>query len=648
MATPRSYVSTWQPPPKLSLSEWADLHFRLSAESAAEPGRWRTLPYQRGVMDAITDPAVMRVSWIKSARVGATKLMDAAIAYHMHYDPCSIMVVQPTVEDAEGYSKEEIAPMIRDVPVLVGLVKESTKISESTILHKTFRGGLLSMVGANSGRGFRRVSRRLVLLDEVDGYPLSAGAEGDPVKLAEKRSEYFWNRKIVAASTPLVAGTSRIEELFESGDRRRFYVPCPQCGHMDVLRFRKRRGDDPDGGHRMRWPDGQPEDACFECGSGNGCVIEERHKRAMIEAGEWRAEGEFAGHASFHIWAAYSLSPNATWGQIASEFIDAKSSPEKLRTFVNTVLGETWQERGEAPDHERLYQRREPYKIGTVPDPAIVVLTCGVDVQKDRFVYEVVGWARNRESWSIDYGELLGDTALDSTWNMLDELLARTFPSADGAEHAISMMAIDSGAFTQPVYDWARRHPISRVIAIKGDDGPRPIVGAASPVEINFRGKRIQRGYRVFPVGVDTIKGELYGWLRMPRGEGDHPAGWCHFPEHDPEYFKQLTAEHLVTVVNRKTNRSARHWHVLPNRENHALDCRVYARAAAAVLGIDRLAPAPRPAPAPPAADGPATTPSKQPDPQPSSEPERPRSSFWKKSRGPGPSRPGGWLGRRR
>ncbi len=595
MATTRKWIdgtaAALRPPPKLSLSEWADRYFRLSAESAAEPGRWHTLPYQRGILDAITDPTVERVSVMKSARVGYTKCMNAAIAYHIHHDPCPILVVQPSIEDAEGYSKEEIAPMLRDCEVLAGLVKESSvKTSAQTILHKTFPGGLLSMVGANSGRGFRRVSRRVVIFDEVDGYPPSAGAEGDQIKLGEKRSEYYWNRKIIAGSTPLTAGASRIEEMFESGDRRRYHVPCPHCGHMDFLTFDRKA----ERGHVMRWHDGEPDTAFFEC-RGDGCVIEETSKRAMLDAGEWRAEGEFAGHASFHIWAAYSVSPNASWAQIATEFLDAKRlGPEKLKTFVNTVLGETWQERGEAPDWDRLYARRESYAIGSVPAGA-VVLTAGVDVQKDRLVYEVVGWAPNKESWSVDAGELHGDTSLDATWAQLDALLARSFAGADGRASPIAMLAIDSGFNTQVVYGWARQYPMSRVIACKGVSGARMLVGAPSPVDITGRGKSMRRGYKVWPVGVDLAKGELYGWLRVRIGEdGVAPAGYCHFPEHHEEYFKQITAEHLVTSTNRRTGRARLEWCVLPNRENHMLDARILARVAAAVLGIDRMAPTPR------------------------------------------------------
>jgi phage terminase large subunit GpA-like protein len=585
-AVTRSAMESWRPPPKLTLSQWADEHFYLSAESAAEPGRWRTIPYQRGMMDAITDPSISYVYVIKSARVGYTKILDAAIGYYMHQDPCPMLVVQPTVDDAKGFSKEEIAPMIRDCPVLTPLILANEeedvgpKAGGNTILHKKFPGGILSLVGANSGAGFRRISRRCVFFDEVDAYPPSAGSDGDPIKLGTKRTEYYWNRKIIAGSTPLVAGRSRIEELFKSGDQRRYFVPCPECGHMAPLVF---RGDE---GHRMTWPKGKPDEAFFTCQK-NGCVIEHKHKRDLVERGEWRATADGQrGVASFHIWAAYSYSPNASWSQLAAEFEEAnKAGTEQLKTFVNTALGETWVEQGDAPEWERLYNRREQYQIGSVPT-GVEFITAGVDVQKDSFRYEVVGWGAGKVSWSLECGVIPCDTSDETSWMHLDQLLSRTYPGVTGLVFAIRMLAVDSGFNTQTVYSWARKYT-GRVIAVKGVSTAKTLTGTPTPVDVTFKGKRIARGCKVWPVGVDIAKSEFYGWLRLPFSDPT-PNGFCHFPEYGEDYFRQITSEQLVTTVT-KQGFQKREWQLKPGVENHFLDARIYARAAASVLGVDRM-----------------------------------------------------------
>lgn len=629
-------------PPALDLSAWAEAHFMLSAESAAEPGRWRTLPYQRGLMDAFTDPAVTQITMMKSARIGWTKCLNAAVGYYLHQDPCPIMVVQPTIEDAQGYSKEEIAPMLRDCPALAAIMPPpKTRDSRNTVLHKRFPGGSLSLVGANSARGFRRVSRKVVLFDEVDGYPPSAGTEGDQIQLGIRRTEYYWDRKIAAGSTPTIAGRSRIEQLFYAGDQRRYYVPCPHCGERQVLQF-----------PRFRWPKGKPEQAVYVCGV-CGCEIGHQYKRAMVEAGEWRpgphaafpdapAPPPFAGHVSFHLWSAYSFSPNATWGQICTEFVAAeRGGVETLKTFVNTVLGEPWREKGEAPEWHGLYARREAYALGTCPRE-VLLLTCGVDVQKDRLVYEVVGWGREKRSWSIDAAILPGDTSdltAKGPWPQLEALLSRSFQQAGGHSLSIAMMAIDSGFNTQTVYGWCRQHPMTRVIAVHGRASQRVLVGAPSPVEVTVAGRKMKRGYKVWTIGTDLAKSEFYGWLALhpptdaerDTGAGD-PPGYCRFPQYDEDYFKQITAEQLVSARTRK-GYTAFGWELIPGRQNHFLDCRIYARAAAAVVGLDRFresdwtaletrlevqvppppAEASTPPPAAPATERPRPTPAKRP-----------------------------------
>jgi phage terminase large subunit GpA-like protein len=627
----------WRPPPQLLLDEWADRYFYLSAESSAEPGRWKTLPYQRGIMRALTDPTVERVTWMKAARVGATKLMGALIAYHMVHDPCPIMLVQPTVEDAEGYSKDEIAPMLRDVPVLAGLVAEPrSRDSDNRILHKSFPGGRLMLVGGNSGRGFRRVSVRVLCFDEVDGMPPSAGSDGDQIRLGTKRTEYYANRKIYAASTPMLAGSSRIEDLYLDGDQRRYFVPCPLCGVLDVLEFRQQS----DGhGHFMSWPTGSPGAAHFVC-SACSRAIEHRHKRDMVEAGEWQASGQFAGHASFHLWAAYSYAPNATWARLAEEFVSAEASgPEQLKTYVNTTLAETWRVVGEAPEWRRLHDRRADYDAGTVP-AEVELITCGVDVQKERLVYEVVGWGANRESWSIDAGLLMGDTSSEDNpvWQELTGLLGREWKRVDGVAMPIAQLAVDSGFNTQVVYAWVRRWPPSRVMACKGTSSARAILAGSSPVDVRVGGKRLARGVLLWSVGVSIAKTELYGWLRLDApGEGvAAPAGYCHFAGRSEEFFRQLTAEQLVTV-RKKTGHTVQEWQKLAGRENHWLDARVLARAAAARAGIDRVVAVPMTVSAKPVVR--VGAPEAAPPPASAPRPERPGPTMR-------PRRPG-WLGSR-
>ncbi len=609
-------IAGLKPPPILTLSEWADEHYRLTVESSAAPGRWKTLPYQVEIMDAMSSPLVTDVTLMKSARVGYTLMISAAVGYFVHQAPCSILFAQPTVEDAKSFSKDTIAPMIRDVPVLAAVMRDEAddkgpKGSDNTIQGKRYPGGRLSLIGANSGAGFRRRSCKVFIGDEVDAWPESAGSDGDPVSLGKKRTEYFWDRKHFLGSTPLVEGHSRIESSFKSGDQRRYHVPCPHCGAEDYLVFSK-KSDGP--GHHMRWPEGRPQDAYFEC-SANGCLIEHKDKREMVTAGRWVAAQPFTGHASFHIWAAYSFSPNATWGHIAQEFLKAKSGGrETLRTFVNTALGEVFRESGDAPDWERLYQLREHYPMATVPD-GVKILTCGVDVQKDRVVYEVVGWGLGRESWSIDAGVIPFDTSNEADWAKLD-LLNRSYPSTAGLM-TVRMLAIDSGFNTQMVYQWARRY-VGRVIAIKGTATSRTLVSSPTPVDVTHNGRRIARGCKVWPLGVDIAKNELYGWLRLqpPTKESGlpYPDGFCHFPEHGEDFFKQLTGEHLVSSTKR-TGYAQHEWQMIPGRENHYLDARVYARAAAFVCGADRMGAKPAPAPevpppalppvAPPAAPAP-------------------------------------------
>ncbi len=312
----------------------------------------------------------------------------------------------------------------------------------------------------------------------------------------------------------------------------------------------------------------------------------------MVDAGEWRAAAPFLGHASFFLWSAYSFSPNASWGQIAAEYVTAeKEGPDQLKTFWNTMLGRTWTTRGDAPEWRRLWDRREHYAAGTVP-AGVEFLTAGVDVQGDRLVFEVVGWGKRKESWSIEIGNINGSTASEDSrvWRQLDELLAKEWRSAAGQVFTIRMLGIDTGHNAQIVYAWCRRHTPGPVMAVKGEgtDGT-PILASYSEKDVTIGGHKIPGGVQLWPVGVNAAKEELYGWLRLeaPTDPGEpFPSGYCHFPEHGDYWFKELTAEQLVEV-RKRSGHLARMWQKLPGRANEALDIRVYARAAAYRMQMD-------------------------------------------------------------
>ena len=559
----------FKPPEKLTLSEWADTYAYLSAESSAEGGRWHTLPYQKGIMDAITDPKLEQITVMKSARVGYSKILNHTIAYHIHQDPCPIMLVQPTIEDAQGYSKEEIAPMLRDTPCLRGLVSEAkAKDGANTILQKQFPGGTLSMVGANSPRGFRRVSRRVVLFDETDGYPQSAGAEGDQIKLGIRRTEYYWNRSIVAGSTPTIKDFSRIERMFMQGDQRRYFVPCPKCNHMQYLKWPS-----------MRWTDNDPATTAYQCESCSE-LIPHSKKRWMVERGEWRPTSPGNGkHVSFHIWAAYSYSPNASWSNLVEEFLDAKTDAEQLKTFVNTVLGEVWEdEYASKIGASALLERaaKETYEHRIVP-ASVLAVTVGCDVQDDRLSLSVWGWGREEEAWLLDRTKLYGDPSRPDVWKQLDEVLSAPFLSEDGVDFKVSICAIDSGGHhTADVYSYARERAALGVIAIKGmSTKGKPPLGKASKVDLNRKGQVVRKGAQVFPVGSDTVKSLLFGRLK----HNEVGPGYLHFYSTvGTDYFEELTAE--KQILRYKQGYPQRVWVKKNTTPNEALDELVYAYSA--------------------------------------------------------------------
>ena len=566
-----------KPPPKLTISQWAALHGRLSKETSAQTGDFEAFPYQTAMMDAVSDPAITTVSVMKSARVGYTKVLDMVTGYYLHQDPSPVLCVQPRVEDAEDYSKTEIMPMIRDTPVLAAIAGDpKAKDSGNTILKKSFvNGASLTLVGANSPGGFRRITARVIEFDEVDGYPIEgAGNEGDQIRLGTMRSLSFWNRKIILGSTPTIRGFSRIEKSFDEGDQRYYFVPCPHCGEYQKLEW-----GGPDLPYGLKWDRdkfgmGLPDTVHYLC-KHNACVIQESDKLEMLQKGEWRASKPMVkGHASFHIWAAYSLFPNAAWANLVAEWLAAKGDPLARQTFYNLTLGLPYEDFGEGSlRKEDILERCADWEH-ECPDE-VEVITAGVDVQDNRVEIEWVGWAGDEESWSLDYEVVEGDPESDQFWRDIDaKYLLRKFARKNGVRVPIAAVCVDSGGHhTQKVYEFCKARLARKVWAIKGESAQG---GKRSPVWPTSRPvKRKKNAFRPVILGVnaakDTIRARLH--IEVPG------PGYMHFPtDRGENYFAQLTAERLVAKLTNGFR--FRVWELPPGRANEALDVRVYAYAA--------------------------------------------------------------------
>ena len=558
-----SFSRALKPPPKLTVSEWADMYRQLSSESSAEAGRWSTsrAEYQRGMMDAVSDPMIETVVLMTAAQVGKTELINNVVGFHIHQDPAPMLVVQPTLEMAQTWSKDRLAPAIRDTAVLAERIADPrARDSGNTTLHKVFPGGHVTACGANSPSSLASRPCRVILCDEVDRYPISAGSEGDPVGLAKRRSATFWNRKIILVSTPTDKGASRIEQAFAESDQRRYFVKCVDCGEHQTLKW-----------SNVRWEHDRPATACYVC-EHCGSLWDDAQRFRAIRYGEWRATAAGDGKtAGFHLSALYS--PWTPLEDSVRDFLASKRDPMRLKTWVNTFLGETWEEQGEQLDEYDLLNRREDW--GDELPEEVLLLTAGVDVQDDRIEYEVIGWGRGEESWSIEYGTLYGDPSTTELWARLDGILQKTRSHPISGEMVVRASCVDSGGhYTQQVYNYCRLRAGKRVFAVKGIGGEgKPIVGR--PTKNNI-GK-----INLFPIGVDTAKELVYSRLKMTE-EGE---GYCHFPlDRGEEYFRMLTAERKVTRYFK--GRPRQEWMKIRNR-NEALDCRVYGLAALGILNLN-------------------------------------------------------------
>lgn len=616
----------FNPPPRLSLPEWADEFRRLAPEAGSSSGRWRTSTVEigRGPMLAVTEPGVEVLSAMVSTQLLKTALLENIFGYHAHLNPCPILLVQPKDDAAEAFSKERIAPMIRVTPVLKGLVgHRHTRTSEDTLTFKSFPGGFLALVGAGSPDNLARRPIRLTLYDEVDKYPVTK--EGDPFVLGDERQATFSDALSVRTCSPTIAGESRIESSYLDGDQRKPSVACPHCAHRqfltwDHVQWPKLEVE----GHEKEHQHHKAQIFCEACGVGWSegerlkalATIRWHQTRPFICCGErqipleaytalskagetdpvgslwdwwessrwavYRAKCRCCGkwavsnqHASFNAGKLCSpWSRKDAPARIAKKWLDAQGDEDKLQAWWNTQMGLPYRRNaGKFIAAETLAARRENWKEGHVPN-GVAVLTAGIDTQDDRVEVEVVGWGFDQESWSVDYAVIEGAFDDPVTRKKLDDYLLTVFRRGDGREFRIAAACHDSGGhFTDSVYQFSKERLGRQVWAIKGASDR---AGRRSPVWPAKRpSKKGREKFRPYIIGTQTAKDTISHRLQVALPG----PGYMHFPaDRDFHWFSQLTAERPKIKI--EGGRKYWVWEQIPGRANEGLDCRVYAYAA--------------------------------------------------------------------
>jgi phage terminase large subunit GpA-like protein len=573
----RSLAQAIRPKAPLTVSQWADAHRELSAKGSSERGRWKTTrtPFLAEIMDCLSDRSpVKRVTVMKATQLGATEVALNWIGYTISHTPGPMLVVVPTLDVLNRWVMQRLDPMLRETPLIAEVFDAfRSRAAANSKDIKDFPGGMLVLSGANSPASLSSMPMQYVVCDEVDRFPWEVGDEGDPLGLIDQRTATFPMRKVLLISTPTMKDASRIEEEYSKSDQRRYMVPCPHCGAMQWLKWDNLQWDKP---FRQVW---------YVCES-SGCVIEEHSKPAMLAAGEWVPQRQDADptRRGYHISGLYApIGLGYSWHELVARWLDAQGDPAKLKRFVNTSIGETWEDRSRDIKPHTLAARVEPPELRMIPSGCLL-LTAGIDTQDDRLAVQIVGWGRGLRAWIIDYLEIPGDPHQDPLWMRLSEILHTPYTNTRGRDLRIRCAAIDSGGHhTHAVYNYVRGasrgdggyspHGLT-VMAIKGANTPsKPVLsGRPAHLDINFRGRVIRNGVQLWTVGVDTVKHNLFGRLS---GDSEIPPEdrALRFPSGlDEEYFRMLTAE----VFNPERNR----WEIRRGRRNEALDTWVYAFAA--------------------------------------------------------------------
>jgi phage terminase large subunit GpA-like protein len=554
-----------KPRPPQTVSEWANKHRILTSKGSGEPGPWRTdrTPYLREIMDCLSArSSVQRVVMMFGAQLGKTEAGLNWIGYVMHHAPGPMLAVVPTLEVRKRWVKQRLDPLLTETPAIRDLLDvRRRRDSANAEDMKDFPGGLLVLGGANSAASLASMPIRYVLCDEVDRFPWEVGQEGDPLGLIDERTKTFPRRKVLLISTPTVKGLSRIETEYEASDQRQYHVPCPECGELQVLHWRR-----PDGNYGLVHSPttGRVWYACAHCGA----MIDEQAKPQMLAAGRWIPQFPDRPVRGYRLSGLYSpIGLGFSWAEIWNKWEDAHKDTSNLKRFINTTLGELWEEAGDTLDDVALFARREAFDPSGMDFHAI---TAGCDIQADRIEFSVYGWGVGEEAWCLEHVIVPGDTAAPAVWEEFAEEL-----SASGVEFA----CIDSGYNTSFVYEFCERR--SWAYPTKGQAGAgRPLIEDQLKRLQRLRKSR-RRGQRLEPIGVDQGKTILFSRWRQPLAG----PGFVHFrdcPSQDEEFFAQLAAEKLVAEI--KGGKRQDVWKAMRPR-NEALDCAVLALAAVRLSG---------------------------------------------------------------
>jgi phage terminase large subunit GpA-like protein len=552
-----------RPPPNYKISEWADANRILSTSTSAYSGRWQTsrVPYMKYIMDMITDPYTEQVTLVMCSQVGKTELLNNIMGYYIDNDPCPMMFIMPTKDLAEEYSKRSFASMMRESPCFHDKIQIDKKSSTNNIDYKEFKGGLVLFVGSQKANALASVPIRIVLADEIDRFSVDADGEGNPINLAKKRTSNFPNRKWILCSTPTIHEKSQIMNEYEASSMHRYYCKCPHCGGEQHLKWLN-----------VKWVNDDPDTARYIC-EHCGVLWDDLDRYKAIDNGRWIAEKpEIKRNIGFHL--PRMASGFCKLSDVVKEFVDAKGDPKKIKVFVNTVLAETSRESADETSPNVLMDRAEDFDIDNIPDQ-VMILTAGVDVQKDRVECMIVGWGKEYQAWVLDYVIINGDPLQDDTWLKLETLLKREYRSNHYKQNIkVKYCAIDSGHLPQRVYEYCYKTNMLDDCHLFATKGQESISRGGHPIfnkQQIFNANDVRSNSKPFMVGTYEAKTWLHEFFNYPAPQ----KGYWHFPKKFKlEFYEQLTSE--KRYLEFKNGKERYKW-LKPNSStrNEALDTAV-------------------------------------------------------------------------